>query len=140
MEIRMITLSDASLNTAGILLLTIVGIAYGGTFMLRVVGGGVPVTDFQKSFFRAGHAHAGVLVILGLLGTILVDATSLTGFWQAVARGGVPLAAILMSAGFFFAAIGRERTTPNPFIALVWLGAASLTAGVVTLGIGLLTT
>lgn len=135
----MITLSDASLNTAGILLLTVVGIAYGGTFMLRVVGGGVPVTDFQRAYFRAGHAHAGVLVILGLLGTILVDATSLTGFWQTVARGGVPLAAILMSAGFFFAAIGRERTTPNPFIALVWAGAACLTAGVLTLGVGLLT-
>ena len=50
----------------------------------------------------------------------------------------LPWQAILISAGFFFAAIGRERTTPNPFIALVWLGAASLTAGVLTLGIGLL--
>jgi hypothetical protein len=137
---EMITLSDASLNTAGVLLVTVVGIAYGGTFMLRVVGGGVPVTDFQKDYFRAGHAHAGVLVILGLLTTLFVDATTLTGFWELVAREGVPLAAILMSAGFFFAAIGRERTTPNPFIALVWAGAASLTAGVLALGIGLLTT
>lgn len=134
-----IALSDSSKTTAGILLLSIVGIAYGGTFLLRVVGGGVPVTDFQKSFFRAGHAHAGVLVILGLLATILVDVTDLDGVLKMVARDGVPLAAILMSAGFFTAAIGPDRTTPNRLIVLVWLGALSLTAGVLTLGIGLLT-
>ena len=49
------------------------------------------------------------------------------------------VAAILMSAGFFTAAIGPDRTTPNRLIVLVWLGALSLTAGVLTLGIGLLT-
>jgi hypothetical protein len=135
----LLTFSDASRTTAGILLITIVGIAYGGTFMLRVVGGGVPVTDFQKAYFRAGHAHAGVLVILGLLTTILVNATDLTGFLQVVARDGVPLAAILVSAGFFLSAIGRDRTSPNRLIVLVWLGALSLTAGVLALGIGLLT-
>jgi hypothetical protein len=135
-----LTLSESSTSTAGILLITVVGIAFGGTFMLRVVGGGVPVTDFQKSFFRAGHAHAGVLVILGLVGTVLVDATDLDGVLQVVARDGVPLAAILMSAGFFLSAVGRDRTAPNRLILLVWLGALSLTAGVLTLGIGLLTT
>jgi hypothetical protein len=134
-----LTLSESSTSTAGILLVTVVGIAFGGTFMLRVVGGGVPVTDFQKSFFRAGHAHAGVLVILGLVGTVLVDATDLDGVLQVVARDGVPLAAILMSAGFFLSAVGRDRTAPNRLILLVWLGALSLTAGVLTLGIGLLT-
>ena len=134
-----LSLSESSATTAGILLITIVGVAYGGTFMLRVVGGGVPTTDFQKSFFRAGHAHAGVLVILGLLATILVDATSLDGLAQVVARDGVPLAAILISAGFFLSAIGAGRTTPNRLIALIWVGALSLSAGVLTLGIGLLT-
>jgi hypothetical protein len=134
-----LSLSEQSRTTAGILLITVVGIAYGGTFMLRVVGGSVPTTDFQKAYFRAGHAHAGVLVILGLIGTILVDATSLHGFARIVARDGAPLAAILISAGFFFSAIGSNRTTPNRFQVLIWLGALSLSAGVLTLGIGLLT-
>jgi hypothetical protein len=138
-QVAAVQLSDSSRSTAGILLITVVGIAYGGTFLLRVVGGSVPVTTFQKDFFRAGHAHAGVLVILGLLSTILVDVTDLDGVLQWVARDGVPLAAILMSAGFFLSAIGPGRTTPNRFIVLVWLGALCLTAGVLTLGIGLLT-
>ena len=134
-----VTLSESSSTTAGILLLAIVTIQYGGTFLLRVFTGGVPATEFQKSFFRAGHAHAGVLVILGLVGTVLVDATRLDGFWEVVARDGVPLGAIGMSAGFFLSAIGKDRRRPNGFIALLWLGAASVAAGVVTLGIGLLT-
>ena len=55
------------LVSTGVVLLIIVTIAYGGTFLLKVGSGGVPANDFQKNFFRAGHAHAGVLVILGLV-------------------------------------------------------------------------
>jgi hypothetical protein len=80
-----------------------------------------------------------VLVILGLVGTILVDATRLDGVAEIVARDGVPLGAIAMSAGFFLSAIGRDRQRPNRLIVLLWLGAASVAAGVVTLGTGLLT-
>jgi len=48
------------------------------------------------------------------------------------------MAAILMSAGFFLSSTGQGRTQPNALIWLVYAGAVSLTAGVVTLGIGLL--
>jgi hypothetical protein len=134
-----ITLSDASLSTAGVLLLSLLAVEWGGTFLLKVVQGDVPATDFQKSFFRAGHAHAGVLVTLGLVCTVLVDATALEGVWQGIARSGVAAAAILMSAGFFLSAGGRGRERPNRMIVLLWLGAASLAAGAATLGVGLLT-
>ena len=131
-------MSESSTTTAGILLLTVVTIAFGGRFLLQVVGGGVPATEFQKAFFRAGHAHAGVLVILGLVGTLLVDATRLTGFWELLARDGVPAAAILMSAGFFLSAIGKGRERPNHLIWLLYAGALCLAAGTLTLGVGLL--
>lgn len=72
-------LSANSRSTAGVLLLTLVAVEYDGWFMLRVVRGRQPVTAFQQAFFRAGHAHAGVLVILTLVGQILIDATSLFG-------------------------------------------------------------
>jgi hypothetical protein len=134
-----IGLSGDSRNTAGILLLAIVAIEYGGWFMTRIVRGKVPMTDFQKSFARAGHAHAGVLVILGLVCQLLADATTLHGFAGRVAHDGVPLAAILMSAGFFVSSAGKGVQQPNRLIWLVWLGALSLAAGAVTLGVGLLT-
>jgi hypothetical protein len=131
-------LSTDARTTAGILLLTIVFVEYGGTYLLRIVRGRSPVTEFQRSFARAGHAHAGVLVSLALVCQVLADSTDLTGALAAVARSGVPLAAILMPAGFFFSSMGRDVTRPNRFIVLLWVGAASLATGVVTLGIGLL--
>ena len=134
-------LSPDSRYIADAVLLTIVGIEFGGWFMTRVVGGKVAMTEFQKSFARAGHAHAGVLVTLGLVTLILADATALDGVLGWLARVGTPAAAALISAGFFFSSMGRgEVTRPKKFIWLVWLGALSLAVGVVTLGLGLLTT
>ena len=133
-------LSPESRSIAGVVLLTIVGIEFGGWFMTRIVGDQVPMTDFQKSFARAGHAHAGVLVTLGLVTLVLADAAALDGVLGWLARVGTPAAAALISAGFFFSSTGRgEVTRPNKLIWLVWLGALSLAVGVVTLGLGLLT-
>lgn len=133
-----IVLSPAARGIAGILLLTIVAVEWGGLHMLRLVRGTVPATDFQRAFARAGHAHAGVLVVFSLVVQILADGAAMTGFVETVARNAVPLAAILMPAGFFFSSAGRGRTQPNRLVALVYVGAASLAAGVITLGLGLL--
>lgn len=131
-------LTEASRSIAGAILLTVVTIQFGGYFMTRIVRGDVPMTDFQKSFARAGHGHAGVLVILSLVGLLYVDSTNLDGFWLGVGRLGIPVAAILMSGGFFASSAGKDRTKPNQFIAILYLGALSLAAGVLTLGIGLI--
>ena len=132
-------LSSNSRSTAGVLLLTLVAVEYGGWFMLRVVRGRQPATPFQQSFFRAGHAHAGVLLVLALVGQILADAAHMSGVLAFFARTGIWAAAILMSAGFFLSATGKGVTEPNRFIVLLYVGIASLALGVVSLGIGLLT-
>jgi hypothetical protein len=133
-----LVLSDPSRITAGVALITIVTIEFGGTFILRIARGKVPMTDFQKTFARAGHGHAGMFVTLGLVCLILADASGLTGLGGHVARLGVLIGAILLPGGFFFSSMGRDVTEPNKLIALIWLGAASVAAGVLTLGIGLL--
>ncbi|MGH9135933.1 MAG: hypothetical protein ACRD0G_02665 [Acidimicrobiales bacterium] len=132
-------LSDASRNLAGILLLSIVTIEFGGTFLLRVVQGKQPTTDIQKSFFRAGHAHAGVLVILGLVIQLYADATDLSGGTEWLGRSGVPVAALLIPGGFFLSVTKRNATAPNRLVWMIYTGAALLAVGVVTLGVGLLT-
>lgn len=131
-------LSDASLRIGGILILAVATIAYGGTFVLRVTRGGVPATELQRRFYRAGHAHAGVLVILALTTQPYVDAAGLSGPAGWLARSGVAAAAILMPAGFFLSVLGRDVQRPNRLIVLLWAGAAILVAGVLTLGVGLL--
>ena len=131
-------LSSTAAQTGGIVLLTVVAIAYGGTFLLRVVRAQVPANGLQTSFFRAGHAHAGVLVILGLVATLYVDLAGVAGPWRGL-TGLILLAAILMPAGFFLSVIGRDPQRPNGLFVLVWLGALSLTVGVIGAAIGLLT-
>jgi len=131
-------LSTSTATLGGIVLLTVVAIAFGGTFLLRVLGGGVPANDLQKSFFRAGHAHAGVLVILGLVVALFVDLAGVTGPAAPLSRL-VLLAAILMPAGFFLSVVGHDPRRPNRLYVLIWLGAASLVTGVVAAGVGLLT-
>jgi hypothetical protein len=131
-------MTDVSRVIAGVILLTVVTIEFGGYFMTKIVRGQVPMTGFQKSFARAGHAHAGVLVIFSLVGLLYVDQTGLTGFWLWVGRLGIPVAAVLMSGGFFASSAGKDRTTPNRFLWVLWLGALSLAVGVLTLGIGLI--
>jgi hypothetical protein len=134
----MLKLSSDAAIVSGILLIAAIGIEFGGLFLLQIIRGAAPATEFQLAYARAGHGHAGMFVTLGLVTVILTDAAGLTGLAGWVARGGVPLASILMPAGFFFASAGAGRTQPNRAIWLVWIGAAAFTAGVATLGIELL--
>ncbi|MFC7880140.1 hypothetical protein [Isoptericola sp. NPDC057391] len=135
----MLELTDAARITAGVVLLTVVGIESGGWFLVKVVTGKAPATPFQTSFFRAGHAHAGVLVILGLLCVLLTEATDLAGGWRWLAATGVLVAAILLPAGFFLSAVGAGRTSPNRAVLLLPVGGVVLALGIVTLAVGLLT-
>ena len=132
-------LSRQTIQTAGVLLLTIVAVEWGGWHVLRIVRGTVERTPFQLTFARAGHAHAGVLVTLSLVALLFADAARLDGIVGTLARNGIPLAAILIPAGFFFSSAERGATRPNRAIALVYAGMVALAVGVIALGIGLVT-
>jgi hypothetical protein len=134
----MADLSETTRLTAAILLFALVTVETGGLYLLWVVRGAAPSTPFQLSFARAGHAHAGVLLVLSLVGLLYADHAGLGGALGTVARSGVPLAALLMSAGFFLSSLGAGREEPNRLILLVYVGGASLAAGLIALGIGLL--
>ena len=64
--------------------------------------------------------------MLSLTALLYADTADLSGAWNWIARSGVPVAAILMPAGFFASSMGKGRTRPNALIALVFAGAAVL--------------
>lgn len=132
-------MSEESRVLAGVLLLALVTVETGGLYLVTLVRGKAEVTPFQLAFARAGHAHAGVLLVLALVCQLLADAADLTGVWSWLARSGVAAAALLMPGGFFFSSMGRGRTQPNVLIAMVFAGAAVLALGLGSLGVGLLT-
>lgn len=132
-------LSEESVTLAGILLLALVTVETGGLYLLSISRGRAEVTPFQEKFARAGHAHAGVLLLLALVCQPYADAAGLDGFLGWLARAGVAVAALLMPGGFFFSSMGPGRAAPNRLIVLVLAGALMLAASLTTLAIGLLT-
>jgi Ni,Fe-hydrogenase I cytochrome b subunit len=126
---------------AGWILITVPTIQYGGYFLLTsLVDRSSRYMDnpLRQNFFRAGHAHAGVIVILSLVCQVLADAATLPAPLLWLARIGVPAAAILMPLGFFLSMPSPSATAPNGFMALIYVGAVVLAVAVLTLGVGLL--
>ncbi len=132
-------LSDESRVLAGILLIALVTVETGGLYLLSIVRGNQQATPFQLAFARAGHAHAGVLLVLALLCQLFADATAQTGLLDWLSRSGVAVSALLMPGGFFLSSMGAGREQPNRLILLVYAGAALLAISLLSLGIGLLT-
>ncbi len=126
---------------SGYILLSVPTIIYGGYFLLTVLSGQqehLELTNFQKSMFRAGHAHAGVLVILALMIQLFVDHAELSSRWKWFVRLSFPISAIIISLGFFAAAIGKNISSPTGFIFILYIGIVILIAGLVALGLGLI--
>ncbi|MBD8023653.1 hypothetical protein [Microbacterium gallinarum] len=122
---------------SGATILTVIGIMSGGTFLLRIATGGLPFNGLQKAFFRAGHAHAGVLVLLGLVCILLLSASGAAPGWRW-AGVGVLAGAILIPAGFFLSVLGREPERPGRAIALLWVGVVVLAASLLAVGVAVI--
>ena len=133
-------LSVESRLVTGILLISVPTIMYGGVTLLGVLTDGgaglkpglLVLDETQKSLWRAGHAHAGVFVLLSLLLQPLVDQTRLSSRLRWLARAGTPVAAILVPAGFFGLAF-----TPA-FKWLMYIGIGLLAVSMLLAGVGLL--
>ena len=128
---------------SGIILITVPTIQYGGYFLLTSLmdrSSGYMDNALRQNFFRAGHAHAGVIVILSLVCQLMADGAVLPDSLLWMVRLGVPLAAILISAGFFFSMLPPTASRPSSAVGLIYVGAIVLAISVVTLGVGLLRT
>jgi len=126
---------------SGIILITVPTIQYGGYFLLTSLmdkSSRYMENPLRQNFFRAGHAHAGVIVLLSLICQVLADAAVLPTPVLWFVRIGIPLAAILISSGFFFSVLPPTATQASGAISLIYTGALILAVGVVALGVGLL--
>src|SRR4030095_14868738 len=92
----------------GLALILVPTIVYGGLTLLGVLSGGAfgapaprNLSSLQVSLYRAGHAHAGVLTILGLTLQLLIDHAALPPSLVWPTRLTALAAPLLVSAGFF---------------------------------------
>jgi hypothetical protein len=134
-------MSSASLRTAGILLVVFPTVVFGGASLLwhwitrRTTYYDHPL---RRSLWRAGHAHAGVLLILSLVALVLVDQAKLGDGWKQVVRGSFPAAALLLPIAYFLSIVRRDAERPNRLVNLAYVGGVVLTIGMITLGVGLI--
>lgn len=132
-------MSPQSRRLAGILLIVLPTVMYGGVSLLRFLinDPAYMQNQLRQDLFRAGHAHAGVLLILSLVSLRYVDEANLSNSWKIVVRNFIPLSAILLPAAFFFSVLKPDATEPNGLIYLAYVGAVTLAIGVIALGVGL---
>ena len=114
---------------SGIILITVPTIQYGGYFLLTSLmdkSSGYMENPLRQNFFRAGHAHAGVIVILSLVCQMLADAAVLPNPLLWAVRIGIPVSAILISSGFFFSVLPPTASQAGGAVALIYAGAVIL--------------
>src|SRR5580700_7714806 len=133
-------MSRESRMLAGILLVALPSVMYGGLTLLGFLTRNVPGYDdkpLRHDLWRAGHAHAGVYLVLSLVMLRYVDDVALSPLWKWLARTGAPIAAILIPAAFFLSMASPTATQPNGLMNLAYIGALFLVAAALTLGVGL---
>lgn len=92
----------------------------------------------RQDLWRAGHAHAGVLLILSLVILRYVDEAVLSDRVKAFVRVSAPTAAILLPAAYFLSVLSPAATQPGGIVYLAFAGAVILGAGLTVIGVGLI--
>jgi hypothetical protein len=133
-------MSPQSRLVAGIVLIIVPTVEIGGASILSLLIGDPQYgdNDLRQDLWRAGHAHAGVWLVLSLVALRYVDEASLSEGMRWVVRLAFPVAAVLMAVGFFLSVLSPEATEPNAMINLTFVAGLLLGVGVLTLGIGLI--
>ncbi len=122
-----------------IALISLPTVMFGGFSLLRLLTAR-RLTEFQIAYFRAGHAHAGVLLVLALVVLDLVTRTGLgrSGQWIV---GTLLLVGILAQSGGMFVHMGIGK--PGRWSAgntLTTVGAVLLAAALLTTAVGVIAT
>jgi hypothetical protein len=76
-------------------------VMYGGYSLLELINRCGVLTPAQIAWFRAGHAHAGVLTLMSLLYFTFMDKTYLSPAVKHLACAAIALGILAQSGGFF---------------------------------------
>jgi hypothetical protein len=114
-------------------------VMYGGYALLGLLTRG-GLSEFQQTFFRAGHAHAGVLLLMSLLYHHYMEQTKLSPGIKVAAAAVVLVGILAQSGGFFLHMLIGRPGAPSLGTAITSIGALLLAAAVLMLAYGLIIT
>jgi len=113
-------------------------VMFGGASLLRLINRGNVLSPFQVNCFRAGHAHAGVLLVMSLLYYIYLDQTGLSVLVKHLASVALFLGILAQSGGFFVHMLVGRENQPSAGTTTTFAGAVLLASSVIALVYGLL--
>jgi hypothetical protein len=119
---------------------SIVTVEFGGWSLLGFLTSQNRLTPFEEQFFRAGHGHAGVLLILALVYLVLIERTRFTGRTQLWLSLTLIIGILIQSGGFFVHMLAGEEGAASTGTWLTRWGALLLAIALTSLGVGLLDT
>ncbi len=133
-------MSPQSRLVAGIVLIIVPTVEIGGASILSllIADPAYAQNELRQDLWRAGHAHAGVWLVLSLVALRYVDEAILSEGMRWVVRLAFPAAAVLMALGFFLSVLSEEATEPNALIYLTYVAGVVLAVGLLILAVGLL--
>jgi hypothetical protein len=133
-------MTPESRRLAGALLVVLPTVMIGGISILTLLirNPMYMANPLHQDLWRAGHAHAGVFLVLSLVTLRYVDDAELSVRLKWFVRLSIPSAAIVIPAAFFLSVLRSDATEPNGLIALAYAGAVVLAVGVIVLGVGLI--
>jgi len=112
-------------------------VMFGGYSLLRLLSRGDQLTPFQVAQFRAGHAHAGVLLLMSLLYYIFLSQTSLAAGLKLLAAAALFIGILAQSGGFFLHMLIGKAGRPSLGTTITTIGALLLATAVIILVYGL---
>ncbi|MFG1683789.1 hypothetical protein ACGFNP_26705 [Nonomuraea sp. NPDC049269] len=122
-----------------IAIVSLVTVEFGGHALLRfITTDHEKLGEFRERFFRAGHAHAGVLLLLSLVYLLYLPRAGFSAGLEWLA-GGVLLAGVLAQSGGFFLhlAVGEQGARSSGTM-LTRVGGLLLGVALITLALGLI--
>jgi hypothetical protein len=119
-------------------LLLLVSVEYGGWSLLGFLTGRGQLGEFREQFFRAGHAHAGVLLVLSLVYFLYLDRTGYSTAIQWLAGMLLLLGIMAQSGGFFLHLALEQKGRSSLGTIVIQTGAVLLAAALIILAISLL--
>jgi len=137
----MLQISNTSKVLCGISLMAVPAIEYGGVRLLRVLllhEDRFKDNAARQALSRAGHAHAGMMLILSLICQILADSINLPQAFSWFIRIGVLTGSILVPLGFLVSAGSPPSEQPEGGIQLSFAGNLILAVSLLSLGTGLI--
>jgi hypothetical protein len=121
-----------------LVLFALVTVEFGGWSLLGMLTQRDALTPFEEQFFRAGHAHAGVLLVLSLVFFVFLERTSFAESTRWLLGLGLLAGVLLQSGGFFLHMLVGEEGTSSAGTWVTRAGAVLIAAALVALGVGLL--